>query len=167
MFTLKSISPEAIPGALEKVERYRLLNEPEMAESICHDVLAIEPDNQAALIMLLLALTDQFRDGPADCFAHTQAVLPRLHSEYDRLYYAGITWERRGLARLHHGGPGSGQLAGVWIRKAMEYYEQAEAVRPVGNDEAILRWNTCARVCMRHHLEPETEEYFHPALGDY
>jgi hypothetical protein len=167
MFTLKTISAEAVPGAMDKVERYRLLNEPEMAESICHDVLAVEPENQAALVQLLLSLTDQFRSDPADCFAHAQAVLPRLNSEYDRLYYAGIIWERRGLARLGHGGPGSGQVAGAWIRKAMEYFEQAEAVRPAGNDEAILRWNTCARVCIRHHLEPEPEEHFQPALEDY
>src|SRR5258708_3712841 len=104
MFTLKTISPQAIPAALGKMERYRLLNEPEQAESICLDVLQIEPDRQEALIMLLLALTDQFRGGHADCFAQAQAVLPRLGGEYERLYYAGIIWERRGVARLSQGG---------------------------------------------------------------
>src|SRR5580692_9241027 len=107
MFTLKSISAAAIPSALERVERYRLLNEPELAESICEDVLAIEPDNQAALVMLLLALTDQFHNDRADCIARAQELLERLHSEYERLYYAGIIRERRGLARLSRGGPGS------------------------------------------------------------
>jgi hypothetical protein len=167
MFTLKTISPGAVPGALERAERYRLLNEPELAESICRDVLAVEPDNQAALIMLLLSLTDQFHGGYADCFAQAQAVLPQLHGEYERLYYAGLVWERRGLARLHQGEPGSGKVAAVWILKAMEYFEQAAAVRPPGNDDALLRWNTCARVSMRHHLEPEAEEEFHPALEDF
>jgi hypothetical protein len=167
MFTLKTISPEAVPGALEKAERYRLLNEPELAESICRDVLAVEPDNQAALIMLLLSLTDQFPGGHADCFAQAQAVLPLLHGDYERLYYAGIIWERRSLARLHQGEPGSGKVAAVWIQKAMEYFEQAAVVRPPGNDEALLRWNTCARVRMRHHLEPEAEEEFHPVLEDF
>jgi hypothetical protein len=167
MFTLKTISAEAIPAALEKAERYRLLNEPELAESICRDVLAVEPDNQAALVMQLLALADQFRGGHADCFDQAQEVLPRLRSEYERLYYAGILAERRGLARLIQGGPGSGQVAGTWIRKAMDYYEQAEALRPPGNDDAILRWNTCARVSIRHRLQPEEEEQFHPALEDF
>jgi hypothetical protein len=37
-----------------------LLNEPAEAESICHDVLRIDPENQQALIVLLLTLTDQF-----------------------------------------------------------------------------------------------------------
>jgi hypothetical protein len=167
MFTLKTISAEAIPGALERVERYRLRNEPELAESICQDVLVVEPDNQKALVMLLLSLADQFHGGHTDCFAQAQAVLPRLRGEYERLYYSGIIAERRGLARLKQGGPGSGQVASTWLRKAMEFYEQAEAIRPPGNDDAILRWNTCARVSMRHRLEPEEEEQFHPALEDF
>jgi hypothetical protein len=167
VFTLKKISPEAVPAALEKAERYRLLNEPEQAESICHDVLAVDPDNQAALAMLLLALTDQFRGGHFHCLAQAEAVLPRLKGEYERNYYAGIVWERRGLARLEQGGPGAAKAAGAWIHTAMECFERAEAVRPPGNDDAILRWNTCARVCQRHRLEPEAEEEFHPALEDY
>jgi hypothetical protein len=167
MFTLKSIAPEAVPGALSKAERYRLLNEPELAESICQDVLAIEPDNQAALVMLLLALTDQFRGGPPDLLVQAQAVLPRLHGEYERLYYGGIIWERHCLARLSLGGPGSGQVVYQCLSKAMDFYERAEQVRPAGNDDAILRWNTCARVCQRHRLAPEEEEHFQPALEDF
>jgi hypothetical protein len=104
MFTLKSIAPQAVPSALEKAERYRLLNEPELAESICRDILALEPDHQVALIMLLLALTDQFRGGHAELFAQAEAVLPRLRGEYEPLYYTGILWERRALARLSQGG---------------------------------------------------------------
>src|ERR1700730_14830170 len=100
MFALKAISSEAVPAALEKAERYRLLNEPELAESICLDVLAAQPENQDAVVMLLLALTDQFRGGPADCYARAQAVLPRLRDEYEHFYYAGLIRERRGLARL-------------------------------------------------------------------
>jgi hypothetical protein len=165
-FTLKSISREAIPGALAKAERYRLLNEPELAESICLDVLAIEPDNQAALIMQLLALTDQFSGGHPEIFAQAQAVLPHLQGEYERLYYAGIVRERRGLAQLSQGGFGSAKVAAVWIGEAMALFEQAAAIRPAGNDDAILRWNTCARLSQRHRLEPEAEEEFHPALED-
>ena len=33
MFELKLLSPEAVPAALEKALRYRLLNEPEQAAS--------------------------------------------------------------------------------------------------------------------------------------
>jgi hypothetical protein len=143
-----------------------LLNEPDEAESICLDVLAIEPDNQEALIMLLLALTDQFRHGQTACFQQAQEVLPRIRGEYERLYYAGIIWERRASARLDQGEPGSGKVAFPWLCKAMELYEKAEAVRPPGNDDALLRWNTCARLSMRHHLEPEPAESFEPAFDD-
>ena len=60
MTELKKIHPEAVPHALERVERYRLLNQPRVAESICLDILAVDENNQQALIALLLALTDQF-----------------------------------------------------------------------------------------------------------
>ena len=53
MFELKPLSTEAIPAALEKAERYRLLNEPGEAESICLDVLKADPENQQALITLV------------------------------------------------------------------------------------------------------------------
>jgi hypothetical protein len=166
MFELKRIAPEAIPAALEKAERYRLLNQPDAAESICEDVLAIEPDNQHALIALLLSLTDQFHDGDTLPFQQSVGLLPRLHGEYERAYYAGLIWERRASARLREGGPGSGRVALPWLLKAMRYYEQAEEHRPAGNDDALLRWNTCARLTHRHHLEPEAVEEYVPALED-
>ena len=56
----KLISADGIPAALEKATRYRLLSEPLQAESICRDVLAVDPDNQEATVTLLLALTDEF-----------------------------------------------------------------------------------------------------------
>ena len=63
MFELKLLSMSAIPAALAQAERYRLINEPVEAESICLDVLEIEPGNQDALITLLLARADQFDTG--------------------------------------------------------------------------------------------------------
>ena len=59
-FTLKKIETSGIAHALEKAERYRLLNDPAQAESICRDVLEVEPAHQDALRHLILALTDQF-----------------------------------------------------------------------------------------------------------
>ena len=46
MFELKPLNKDAIPAALDKAMRYRLLNEPGAAESICLDVLRIDPENQ-------------------------------------------------------------------------------------------------------------------------
>ncbi len=101
MFELKPLSQEAISAALDKATRYRLLNEPAEAESICLDVLRTDPENQQALIILLLALTDRFSKGYG--VSDTQAVelLPRLRSEYERAYYAGIIYERKAKAQLH------------------------------------------------------------------
>lgn len=166
MFDLKRIAPEAVPAALDKAERYRLLNQPDAAESICEDVLAIEPDNQPALISLLLALTDQFRHGNVESFQHAVELVPQLEGDYERAYYSGLIWERRASARLSEDSPGSEGVAYPWLCKAMEFYEKAEAVRPSGNDDALLRWNTCARLIQRYHLHPETAEPFEPALGE-
>ena len=66
MFQLKPLSPEAVPAAIEKAMRYRLLNEPAEAESICLDVLEIDSTNQRALVILLLSITDQFGRRAAD-----------------------------------------------------------------------------------------------------
>lgn len=166
MDNLKSISRQAIPDALEKAERYRLLNEPAQAESICLDVLAVDPENQQALIDLLLALTDQFRSGPPECFTQAKEILPKLRGEYERLYYRGIIWERRAHAWALEGHPGSSTAAYDWLMQAMEYYEQAEKLRPTGNDDAILRWNSCIRLCERYHLHPEPTSVGEPVVGD-
>jgi hypothetical protein len=147
---LKPLSQEAIPRALEKAERYRLLNEPVEAESICLDVLAADPANQPALIMLLLALTDQFEEAAADALARAQHVLKDLRGEYERAYYSGIVCERRAKALLKRAGPGSGFVAYASFREALGFYEKAETARPTGNDDAILRWNTCVRILKRH-----------------
>lgn len=166
MFNLKPISAKAIPQALRRAERYRLLNEPAEAESICLDVLAIDPENQSAVVTLLLALTDQFRGGPPECFTSAKSLLPRLTGKYEKVYYAGLIWERHGHAKALQGGPRSRSSAYEDLRRAMEYYEEAELVRPPENDDAILRWNSCARICQRYHLGPESEEVFQPVLGD-
>jgi tetratricopeptide (TPR) repeat protein len=158
MVELKRLSAEAIPAALEKALRYRLLNEPAEAESICHDVLHIDPENQQALVVLLLALTDRFDKGYAVGILQAEGVLSRLSDAYERAYYAGIICERRAKARLHQGYPGSGHDAYELLREAMSWYEQAATLRPPGNGDALLRWNTCARLIMSNQLMPRTEE---------
>jgi hypothetical protein len=146
MFDLKPLSPAAVPAALEKAMRYRLLNEPEQAESICEDVLRIDPDNQDALTTLILALTDRLAGPRPTSPQQARDLLPRLRGEYDRVYYAGIVAEREGIARLRSGAPRSGAAAYRCLREAMSHFERAEAVRPPGNDDPVLRWNSCARL---------------------
>jgi len=156
MFELKRLSRHGIPRAHEMAERYRLLNEPAQAESICRDILAVDPENQPALVTLLLAITDQFEHGPAERMREARAVLERLRSPYDRAYYEGLVCERHGRAILGRGQPEP--VAYQWLRKAMQHYADAEALRGAGNDNALLRWNACARLIMRNtRLRPQEE----------
>ena len=150
MFELKPLHPEAVPAALEKANRYRLLNEPGAAESIYLDILAIEPDNQEALINIVLAMSDRFGKDYAVGDARVTEYLMRIHGDYERTYYTGIMYERRAKATLAKNGIGAYEM----FRQAMDCFETAEAMRPVGNDDAILRWNGCARIITRNNLEP-------------
>lgn len=162
MYELKRISVHAVPEALERAERYRLLNEPAEAESICLDILESDPNNREATIVLLLALTDQFSDRMKGAYAEARAVLEKLDDEYQQDYYRGVICERRARAHLRSKAVGSGFVAYDWFQRAMESYERAEQKRPEGNDEAILRWNTCARALMRNpelRPSPETAEH--------
>ncbi|HEY4136877.1 MAG TPA: hypothetical protein VGN65_00370 [Casimicrobiaceae bacterium] len=162
---LKPITHEGIPAALQKAERYRLLNDSAAAESICLDVLEIEPENQYALVSLLLSITDQFIDEMSDGVRRARAVLPRITDEYERTYYAGIICERRAQAHLHHGALGAADVATEWFREALGWYEKAEKMRPHGNDESILRWNMCVRMLHKHERSHGIHEY-EPALDD-
>jgi len=158
MFTLKRITRDGIPHALEKAERYRLLNEPGDAESICLDILEVDPENQRALIALLLARTDQFTSAHGTHVASAREVLPRLAGEYERAYYGGIICERWAKSLQTHGAPGTGPSVYAWLREAMECYEQAERLQQPGRDDAVLRWNACARLLARHpELQPGVE----------
>ena len=141
-----------------------MLNEATEAESICLDILQVEPQHQQALVMLLLALTDQFGDHAAGVAQEAEAIFPCSTTRTTRvLSRPDLGASRQGAAR-----PGRTRTAASvyeWLSEAMDCYGQAEAIRPSGNDDAILRWNTCARILMRHpHLEPSPEERTEPLL---
>ncbi len=154
MFELKSLHEEAVPAAIEKAKHYRLLNEPGAAESICLDILQIEPDNQTALVTLVLAMSDRFGKDYAISDSRIQDYLSQIQDNYERTYYTGIIYERRAKTALSRGTPGSESTAYDLFRQAMNWFEKAEAIRPDGNDDVILRWNGCARIIMRNKLEP-------------
>jgi tetratricopeptide (TPR) repeat protein len=143
-FQLKHISPDAITEAVAKAELYRSLNEPEEAESICRDILAIEPRHQLALRLLGLALTDQFTGGGLDRYRETERIFEELRDPYERLYYTGILYERRAKAQLTIGNPRAPIL--TLFEEALRLFAEAERIRPAGNDDSILRWNRCVRL---------------------
>ena len=163
----KTISKEAIPRAIQKAERYRLLNQSWATESICLDVLEIDPTNQQVLVMLLLAITDQFASESGELARRARATLEKLTDPYQRAYYAGIIAERLAHAQLTSGAMHAEAMAFATLRTAMEAFEKAEQLRQPGNDDAILRWNTCQRTLagMRRH-EMGDEQLFEPTFGE-
>jgi hypothetical protein len=157
-FELKKISPDGIPHALEKAERYRLLNDPQQAESICLDVLAVDSDNQDALRVLILSLTDQFTSTAGGNANDALRHISKLADEYERAYYRGLIYERETRAYLERKNVVR-SAAYDGFRQAMESYEHAEQLRPPGNVDAVLRWNSCVRAIERERLEPASPEH--------
>lgn len=141
---LKPISPNGIQQALAKVSHYRYLNQAEEAESICRDILAVDSSNQQALKLLGLVLTDQFTGGSADRYGEAEKIFQQLTDDYERMYYTGIGHERRAKAQLRAGHRPHALLS--LFEEAMQCFEKAEKMRPAGNDDAVLRWNRCARI---------------------
>ena len=150
-FELKTISSDGIDAAINRAEHYRLLSQPVQARSICHDVLAVDPDNQRALVVLVLATTDEFKTGAASV-NQAKEYAGKLTDEYERRYYNGLIAERRARALLTKGP--SAAFAYDGFREAMEWYEKAATVRPAGNDDSILRWNSCVRTIQDESLRP-------------
>ena len=143
-FQLKPISKDGIPEAISKAELYRYLNEPGEAESICRDILAIDPENQTALRLLGLSITDQFTGSSSDRHGEANATFQNLKDGYERAYYTGILHERQAKAQLAAGRPP--YTVAPLFEEALSCFERAEAIRPHGNDDAILRWNRCVRI---------------------
>jgi len=153
-YELKRISTAGIPEAISKAELYRSLNEPEEAESICRDILAVEPQHQLALRLLGLALTDQFTGGSSN--SEAEEIFQQLNSPYERFYYTGIVHERRAKAQLCAGQPP--YTVRPLFEQALRSFARAETIRPEGNDDAILRWNRCVRLLQTPAYAREQEE---------
>lgn len=167
MVQLKRLNREAIPAALEKAERYRMLNEPRAAESICLDVLDVDADDQRALVLLLLSRTDQFAKlSSGGRIGDAEEVVERLSGEYERAYYSGIVCERWAKALITRNVPGCGAVSHQWITKAIGYYESAEGLRAADNDDPILRYNACVRFMERYPSVRPDDEPLQPTWAD-
>jgi tetratricopeptide (TPR) repeat protein len=159
---LKTISQDGIPEAISKVELYRSLNDPEGAESICQDILAIEPDHQIALRLLGLTITDQFTGRPSDRYTEAEKRFLSLVDPYERSYYLGLLHERRARAQMR--AAQTAHTLASSLREAMRLFEEAEKIHPPHNDDAVLRWNRCVRLLEKlGQTEPESRE---PSLHD-
>jgi len=153
---LHRISDSAIPAALEKARQYRSLLEPEQAESICLDILEVDPANNEAQIVLILAITDQLSNsGQKHDVKRVLVLVNDLTDDYQRNYYHGLVCERRGRAMLNQSMARS--FAYGYFHEALHWYAQAEKIRPENNDDASLRWNACQRTIRRERLTPRAD----------
>jgi hypothetical protein len=153
---LHNIHSGAIESAIEKAEQYRSLLEPEIAESICLDILHIDPEQQQALIIYILSLTDQVNQMEKQSqIKAIQRSIDKLQGEYQRLYYTGLLNERR--ARFMMTQPMSQSFAYDYFYEALQAYHKARGIRPDDNDETILRWNSCIRTIEKYKLQPRKD----------
>ena len=154
---LKTISKDGVAEAISKAELYRFLNEPEESESICHDILAADPENQTALRILGLAITDEFTGESSDRYSEAERTFHRLTDAYEKQYCLGLLCERQAKAQMHAGRPP--HAVTVMFEEAMRHFEAAEKIHPPRNDDAVLRWNRCARLLEKL---PRVESFSRP-----
>jgi tetratricopeptide (TPR) repeat protein len=153
---LHDIHVDAIESALNKARQYRSLLEPEIAESICLDILNADTNNQQALVIYILALTDQLHHTEKQSqIKIIQKTIERLESDYQRSYYTGLLNERR--ARFLVSQPMSHSFAYDYFAEALQHYKQAVKLSPEHNDDAILRWNSCVRTIEKEKLTPRRD----------
>lgn len=155
-FSLKPIRKEGIAASLEKVKQYRLLNEPLEAESICRDILAIDPNNQEAIVDLILILTDQFKT--RQLIDEANSMIPKLLGKYEQQYYKALILERQGKTALVRGYPGCKFDAFEWLEEAIREFEIADKLSEPENNDAILRRNTCVRIITNRNLGPRASD---------
>lgn len=160
---LKTITKDGIAEAISKAEVYRFLNEPEESESICHDILAADPENQTALRILGLAITDEFTGESSDRYSEAERTFLRLADAYEKQYCMGLLCERQAKAQMRAGRPP--HAVTVLFQEAMRHFEAAEKIHPPRNDDAILRWNRCVRLLEKFPKAEQPEP--HQAFEDH
>lgn len=158
MLPLKSLSKDSLPKAITRAKHYRLLNEPWQAESICRDILEVDPGNQQALRYLVLAITDQFGGAKRSAYSEAMELCAQLTDEYQKHYYRGIVEERMGKSALNRNNPRIKYIAYEHYHRAMKMFEEAEKLHPEGNPDAILRWNACVRGIQKFKLKPSPDD---------
>jgi tetratricopeptide (TPR) repeat protein len=163
-FKLKPLNNSAIGSAMEKANHYRLLNDPENAGNICLDILDHDPENQPALVTLILSLADQF-SSRSSTLKEARSYLARLDGEYFQAYYGGLVCERAARAMLKRTNPGVKFAAYDLFREAMEHFEKAESLSSDDNDDAVLRWKSCVRTINKRNLESRPDDNY-VAYGD-
>jgi tetratricopeptide (TPR) repeat protein len=144
---LKPLAEKNLDAAVALAKHYRDLNQPDDAESICRDVLAVSPEDVDARRTLGLALTDRFPTAWMTLFDEACAAFARLPSEFERVYYTAIAWERYAKAQLEAGREHNAIHA---FEEALGRFEQAERLAPKDDPAPVLHYNRCVRALTTH-----------------
>jgi tetratricopeptide (TPR) repeat protein len=145
-YALKRLPRETLDAAIAKAAHYRDLNQPEEAESICRDILDVDPGHQTAWKLLGLALTDRLATHRVGLLEEAVEAFERLDDTYERVYHIGVAWERAAKAHLERDEAHSAVTA---FEHALRLFEEAEKLRP-GSPDPVLRWNRCVRLLSSH-----------------
>jgi tetratricopeptide (TPR) repeat protein len=144
---LKELGARNLAAAVTLAKHYRDLNQPEEAESICRDVLAVSGDDTEALRTLGLALTDRFPTAWMTLFDEACGVFAKLPSTYERVYYTAIAWERYAKAQLEAGRAHNAIHA---FEEALQGFSEAEKLGQADDPAPILHYNRCVRALTTH-----------------
>ena len=150
------IDKDSIEDVLERAKQYRSLLQPDMAISICMDIFAVDKNNQEALVIYILALTDQLSQSESK--VHQKKItdsIKRLDSKFLQHYYSGIFFERQARSLLKHSM--SRSFAYAEFIEAIAEFEIAEKKAPEHCADPILRYNSCIRTIKKENLQPRQE----------
>ena len=150
-----TINKSSLPSVIAKAKQYRSLLEPDLAISICLDVFAVDQNNQEALVIYILSLTDLYSHDVKVDQEKILSAINRLNSDFERNYYIGLMHERK--ARSYLNKHMSRSFAFEGLQNAMEYYELAEKLQPEDICDANLRYNSCLRTIEKEKLTPRQE----------
>jgi len=144
---LKPLGTRNLATAVTLAKHYRDLNQPEEAESICRDILVVAPENDDALRTLGLAMTDRFPSAWMTLFDDACAAFAKLKSDYERVYYTGVAWERYAKAQLEAGRAHNAIHA---FEEAITRFEQADKLCSPDDPLPVLHYNRCVRALTQH-----------------
>ncbi len=150
------IDKDSIEDVLDRAKQYRSLLQPDMAISICMDIFAVDKNNQEALVIYILALTDQLSQSESK--VHQKKItdsIKRLDSKFLQHYYSGIFFERQARSLLKHSM--SRSFAYEAFIEAIVEFEIAEKMAPEHCADPILRYNSCIRTIKKENLQPRQE----------
>ena len=120
----------------------------------------MNPDEADALRTLGLALTDRFPTSWMTLFDEACSVFAKLGSEYERVYYTAVAWERYAKAQLEGG---RAQNAIHAFEEAIQGFEEAERLSAADDPAPIL----LQPLRPRARSAPETARIREPKAPDY